>query len=261
MPDPERERARVLILAGTAEGRALAETLAARDRVAPIVSLAGLTDAEAPAGVALRRGGFGGAGGLTAYLRATAVAALVDATHPFAARISEHAAEAAATARVPLFRVRRRPWLPEPGDRWHIVDTLESGLTRLHALQVHRVFATPGRRALPRLAEEPTLHFLVRGIVPPPPADIPPNVTWVPGKPPFPVPAEVTLLRAHAVQALFVQASGGDLTRDKLHAARELRLPVVLLTPPSQAGPGTASGSVADALAWLERVVADARAT
>jgi precorrin-6A/cobalt-precorrin-6A reductase len=108
------------------------------------------------------------------------------------------------------------------------------------------------------LAAEPALHFVVRGITRP--ESLPPNVTWIAGRPPFPPAAEAALLRRHAVEALFVQASGGDLTRDKLAAARELGLPVAMLTPPQEPGGGT-SGSVADALAWLGRVVADYPAT
>ncbi len=255
MPDAgERDLPRVLILAGTAEGRAIAETLAASCTVSPIVSLAGLTDAEAPAGVVMRRGGFGGMGGLANYLRAVRAAALIDATHPFAAAMHRHATIAARTAAVPFFRVQRRPWLPEPGDRWHPFDSLDAGLSWLRAQGATRVFATLGRRALPRLAAEPALHFVVRGITRP--ESLPPNVTWIAGRPPFPPAAEAALLKRHAVEALFVQASGGDLTRDKLAAARELSLPVAMLTPPQEPGAG-ASGSVADALAWLGRVVAE----
>jgi len=245
------ERPRVLILAGTAEGRAVAETLAAQGTVAPVLSLAGLTEAEAPTGVVVRRGGFGGVGGLASYLRALGFAALVDATHPFAARMHRHATEAARQAGTPCFRVQRRPWLPQAGDRWEAVDALETGLDRLRG-RFARVFATLGRRALPRLGEEPDLHFLVRGIVRP--DEVPANVTWVAGRPPFPVAAEIRLFRHHAVEALFVQASGGELTADKLDAARELRLPIVMLTPPQPSG-GSSSGSVADALAWLDRVL------
>jgi precorrin-6A/cobalt-precorrin-6A reductase len=245
------ERPRVLILAGTAEGRAIAETLAAQGRMAPVLSLAGLTEAEAPSGVVVRRGGFGGAGGLAAYLRGLRFAALVDATHPFAARMHSHAVAAARNADVPCFRVQRRPWLPEAGDRWHAFDRLEDGLAWLGA-RADRVFATLGRRALPQLGAEPGLHFIVRGIVRP--DDLPSNVTWIAGRPPFPLAGEVRLFRRHAVQALFVQASGGELTADKLAAARELGLPVAMLTPPQAAG-GDALGSVAEALAWLEHLL------
>lgn len=239
-------RPTVLVLAGTAEGRAVAEALADSDAVAPVMSLAGLTEAEAPQNVVVRRGGFGGVGGLASYLRHGGIAAVIDATHPMAARMHHHAVEACRSAGVPCFRVQRREWVPEAGDRWHAVTELEAGFTWLRE-RATRVFATLGRRSMDLLAEQRDLHFLVRGMVRPP--AVPANVTWIAGRPPFTVASEVALLRFHAVEALFVQASGGEATSDKLVAARELGLPVVLLARPQP--PEGASGSVADAMSWL----------
>lgn len=239
-------RATVLVLAGTAEGRAVAEALAGDDAVAPVMSLAGLTEAEAPRDVIVRRGGFGGVGGLAAYLRQGRFAAVIDATHPMAARIHHHAAQACTAAGVPCFRVQRREWLPDAGDRWRAVSDLAAGFAWLRP-RASRVFATLGRRALEVMAEERRLHFVVRTIIRP--AALPDNVTWVGGRPPFTVASEVALLRFHGIQALFVQASGGEATSDKLVAARELELPVVMLTRPQP--PEGASGSVAEALSWL----------
>ncbi|NJA56097.1 precorrin-6A/cobalt-precorrin-6A reductase, partial [Streptomyces sp. NEAU-H3] len=95
MPAPH-----VLILGGTTEARRLAEALTGTPwRVT--TSLAGRVAAPRALPGAVRVGGFGGTDGLTAWLRAHHVAALVDATHPFAATMSFHAAGAAAAAGVP----------------------------------------------------------------------------------------------------------------------------------------------------------------
>ena len=64
---------------------------------------------------------------------------------------------------------------------------------------------------------------------------------------------EVALLRQHEVRALFIQASGGELTYAKLEAARALGLPVMMLTRPQ--APEGASGSVPEAMAWLVAVL------
>ena len=53
--------------------------------------------------------------------------------------------------------------------------------------------------------------------------------------------------------APWIQASGGELTYAKLAAARELGLPVVMLTRPQP--PAGASGSVPEAMAWLAGVL------
>jgi precorrin-6A/cobalt-precorrin-6A reductase len=242
--------ARVLILGGTGEAAALARAVAASGWAAPILSLAGLTEAAPVEGVVMRSGGFGGPGGLAAYLRGTGIAALVDATHPMAARISEHAARACSDAGVPRFRLQRSAWELQAGDRWHAVPTIADGLDWLRP-RARRVFATLGRRALAELGRSEGFTFVARGIVRPP--ELPANVLWVSGRPPFPVEEEVALFRRHQVGALFVQASGGEVTYAKIAAARELRLPVAMLTRPQP--PAGAAGSVPEALAWLGGVL------
>ena len=44
--------------------------------------------------------------------------ALVDATHPYAARISTNAAKAALITKVPLVSLVRPAWIPSAGDDW-----------------------------------------------------------------------------------------------------------------------------------------------
>ncbi|MGE3290295.1 MAG: cobalt-precorrin-6A reductase [Geminicoccaceae bacterium] len=241
---------RALILGGTAEAGALARTLAAGGEVVPILSLAGLTEAAPVQGVVMRSGGFGGPEGLSAYLRATGIVAVFDATHPFAARITEHAVRACAAAGVPRFRLQRALWQLQPGDRWHAVDSIGQGLDWLLP-RARRIFVTLGRKALDELGRAEAFTFVMRGITRP--ETLPANVIWMSGRPPFPVEDEVALLERHEIRALFIQASGGELTYAKLAAARELGLPVVMLTRPQ--APDGASGSVPEAVAWLAGVL------
>lgn len=240
----------MLILGGTGEAAALARAVAASGWAAPILSLAGLTEAAPVEGVVMRSGGFGGPGGLAAYIQGTGVAAVFDATHPFAARISEHAVRACAEAGVPRFRLQRAAWELQPGDRWHAVGSIAQGLAWLEP-RARRVFATLGRRALEELAKAEAFTFVVRGIVQP--DFVPVNVVWISARPPFPLDAEIALLKRHEVQALFVQASGGEVTYTKVAAARALKLPVVMLTRPQP--PAGAAGSVPEALSWLAGVL------
>jgi len=114
---------RVLILGGTGEARALAAELAARPGVEVTSSLAGRVARSGAAAGGVRIGGFGGVAGLTAYLAEQSVDTLVDATHPFAATISAHAASAADATGVPLVVLRRPGWSAQPGDRWTRVPT------------------------------------------------------------------------------------------------------------------------------------------
>src|SRR4051795_12873944 len=98
----------VLVLGGTAEARALANALTEADPGLRVVSsLAGrVARPRLPAGE-VRLGGFGGPAGLAAWLRERRIAAVVDATHPFAERISASAARACPQAGVPLLRLER----------------------------------------------------------------------------------------------------------------------------------------------------------
>ena len=99
----------VLVLGGTGEARRLAAALDA-DGTRVISSLAGRVSRPALPVGEVRVGGFGGPEGLAAFLRTTDVGIVVDATHPFAARISAHAAAACAVTGVPLVRLQRPGW-------------------------------------------------------------------------------------------------------------------------------------------------------
>ena len=91
-------RLRLLILGGTSEASALARRLSGESWTAPVLSLAGATANPAPQPIPQRLGGFGGADGLAAYLVRERIAAVIDATHPFAAGISANAAVACRAA-------------------------------------------------------------------------------------------------------------------------------------------------------------------
>src|SRR5215472_2761200 len=131
---------RILILGGTTEARRLAERLAERVDVAATVSLAGRTTAPAAYAVPVRVGGFGGAEGLSQYLTAERVDALVDATHPYAAIISANAAD----ARVALLALRRPPWVALAGDRWIEVSDAAAAVQALGEAP-RRVFLALGK--------------------------------------------------------------------------------------------------------------------
>ena len=241
--------ARVLILGGTAEARALAATL--HDDGVPVVSsLAGrVARPRLPVGET-RIGGFGGPDGLAAWLREHAIGAVVDATHPFAQRISDSAAQAAAATGTPLLRLERPGWTAGAGDRWTWVDNLAGAARELEACGARRAFLTSGRQGLAAFAGLDALWFLIRCVDPPAPP-LPRHHEVVLDRGPYTVDGERTLLTGHRIDALVTKDSGGAHTAAKLTAARELGLPVIVVRrPPRPAGEGAAVASVADAAAW-----------
>ena len=101
----------VLLLGGTGEARRLAALLAGRrPELRVVTSLAGRVAQPALPVGEVRIGGFGGAAGLAEWLRRERVGAVLDVTHPFAARISAAAVTASAEVGVPLLVVRRPGW-------------------------------------------------------------------------------------------------------------------------------------------------------
>ena len=91
---------RILILGGTRDAREAAAALMARGHDV-VSSLAGVTEQPLVPLGQLRVGGFGGVDGMSKYLVADAISVVVDATHPFAVRISQHAHDACLTTGVP----------------------------------------------------------------------------------------------------------------------------------------------------------------
>ncbi|WP_432084972.1 cobalt-precorrin-6A reductase [Streptomyces sp. bgisy095] len=217
----------VLILGGTTEARALAGLLHPRVRVTS--SLAGrVARPRLPEGE-VRIGGFGGADGLAAWIGAHAVDAVIDATHPFAERISFHAARAAATAHVPLLALRRPGWVPEEGDDWRDVGSLAEAAAALDGLG-DRVFLTTGRMGLAAFADRPE-WFLVRSVDAPEPP-VPARAEILLDRGPFTLEGERELLRRHRIDVLVTKDSGGAATAPKLTAARESGVPVVVVRRP-----------------------------
>lgn len=222
----------VLVLGGTAEARRLAGLLVAALPAGARVtsSLAGrVTGPRLPPGE-VRIGGFGGAAGLAAWLRTHQVDALIDATHPFAGTISFHAAAAAAEAHVPLLAVRRAGWVPGDGDDWHPVASLVAAAEALPALG-QRVFLTTGRTGLAAFAGLDALWFLSRSVEAPEPP-YPARTEVLLDRGPFTVDGERELIHRHRVDVLVTKDSGGAATAPKLAAAREARIPVIVVRRP-----------------------------
>jgi precorrin-6A/cobalt-precorrin-6A reductase len=236
---------RVLILGGTTEASAIARALADDARFEPVLSLAGRTRAPVAPPIPWRVGGFGGVAGLVSYLRAAGIGALVDATHPFAARMKANAAQAAAQAGVPRLAVLRPAWQAQDGDCWIQAGDMAAAFAALGPLP-RRVFLSIGRQEL--AAFGPPHAYVVRSVDPP--DRLPPNATAIMARGPFTEAAERALLAAHEVDILVTKNAGGDATAAKLAAARALRLPVVMVARPAPPEPPVVADA-AGALDWL----------
>ncbi|WP_017240266.1 cobalt-precorrin-6A reductase [Streptomyces sp. SS] len=238
----------VLILGGTTEARALAGLLHGSGEVRVTSSLAGrVASPRLPAGE-VRIGGFGGVDGLVDWIRAHAVDAVIDATHPFAEHISFNAARAAATAHVPLLALRRPGWVPEDGDDWRSVASLEQAAHALDGLG-DRVFLTTGRLGLASFAACPQ-WFLVRS-VDAPDTPMPARTEVLLDRGPFSLDDERELIRHHRIDVLVTKDSGGAATAPKLTAAREAGVPVVVVRRPPVPDGVPVAATPEEAAAWV----------
>lgn len=250
MPASPETTTKVLVLGGSAEAARLAARLAGDPRYETLSSLAGATRRPAALPGRVVSGGFGGAEGLARFLGTERIARVVDATHPFAARISANAAHACRRAGVPLLRLARPPWRPRAGDRWLEVADAAAAAARLPGLG-DRVFLSLGRKRLDAFAGLAETWFLVR-LIEAPAAPLPlARHRLVLARGPFRVEDELALMRAHGIEALVSKNSGGEATYAKIEAARRLGLPVLMLQPPPPPERVERVADVEAALAWL----------
>jgi precorrin-6A/cobalt-precorrin-6A reductase len=241
---------RILILGGTSEASALVRLLAGDARFSPTFSLAGRTRQPKAQPLPVRSGGFGGVAGLTAWLRREGVAAVVDATHPYAVQISAHAVAACASLAIPLLSILRPPWMRQEADRWIQVDNAEAAAGALGEAPA-RVFLSLGRLELAAFAAAPQHDYIARTIEPPGGGPFPPRIRFVLGRGPFSMDGEAAFLVRERIAIVVSKNSGGEATYAKIAAARGVGLPVVMIGRPAKPA-GIALASPEAAMAWLE---------
>jgi precorrin-6A/cobalt-precorrin-6A reductase len=236
---------RILLLGGTGEARTLAAAL--HPGVEVISSLAGrVPDPALPVG-RVRIGGFGGVDGMRRWLTDTPVDAVIDATHPFAATITAHAAAVCAELGLPHLLLARPAW--GHGDAIVVSSDREAAST-VAAKGFSRVFLTTGRTGVAAFRDSDA-WFLIRAVTPPDGDVLPRHHELLLSRGPYRYDGELAVLQSHRIDALVTKNSGGDMTRPKLDAAAALGVPVVMVDRPA-VPPGVRTVStVEDALAWV----------
>lgn len=236
---------RVLLLGGTGEGRALAARL--HPQVDIISSLAGrVPDPALPVGE-VRIGGFGGIDGLRRWLSENEISAVVDATHPFAATMTAHAAAACAGLGLPHLVLCRPAW--DAADAT-VVSSDVAAADRIATQGYSRVFLTTGRSGA-AVFRDSEAWFLIRVVTAPDPEDLPRHREVLLSRGPYGYDDEYALLRDHRIDVVVTKNSGGALTRAKLDAAQALGVDVVMIDRPPLPAGVTVVRSVDDAADWV----------
>lgn len=231
----------ILILAGTREARELCALVSDMDVTA---SLAGVTEAPFKLGVPSRVGGFGGGEQFLEYCKNNMVEGVVDATHPFAAKITERTHRICTEAGIPYLRLERPAWGLRQG--WLLVADAAA------AVQVvpkgARVFLATGRQTLGAFAGLDAAEVYVR-VVDETGAPFPfPNGRFVFGLPSSSVEEEKALFSMLGIEWLITKNAGGSDA--KLSAAEELGIKVVMIERPKLDIGGIVE-TPAEAAAWV----------
>ena len=215
---------RILLLGGVTEALAIARTLGPQH----VYSLAGVGRVPTDLTCEVRVGGYGGAEGLARYIRDEGIDLLLDATHPYAAQISQNAALAAAASTIPCWALRRPAWVAQPDDDWREVAHWSELVQALKPFK--RPLFTLGREPLEHVHEIPQEQFCTLRALEVYPGNERCEVIGARG--PFLIENERALFERQKIDVLISKNSGSTATEPKLEVARERGVPVLVLKRP-----------------------------
>ena len=242
---------KILILGGTGDAVKLAAKLAPIPDIEIISSLAGRTKKPNALVGQVRIGGFGGSIGLANYLQENLIDILIDATHPCAGQITVNGAIAAEFTNIPHLMLVRPQWERVSGDNWIEVENVEAAAQEIPE-SVKRIFITSGRQQLEPFLKRshiyPESWYLIRSIDPPDIEILNSHILLDRG--PFSLEQERRLLHEYQIEAIVSKNSGGGATYAKITAARELKIPIIMVQRPAIPD-GEKVTSIEEAIAWL----------
>lgn len=222
---------KILILGGTKEAAELAKKLVEAGHDVT-TSLAGITHNPAPVKGKVRIGGFSndtlsGAKGMAQYLEDENFDHLIDATHPFAKQISQNAKIASNLSGVPLEIKPRSPWLKHKNDQWIEVNNIEGAISVIPKNAT--VFLALGSKYIDIFKKRPDVNFIVRMVDKPNQPLRLAKHKLIFGKPNAKIEEEKALFNEHNISHIICRNSGGIGSYAKIEAARELKIPVIII--------------------------------
>jgi precorrin-6A/cobalt-precorrin-6A reductase len=236
---------RLLLLGGVTEALAIARTLGPQH----VYSLAGIGRVPTDLTCQVRVGGYGGVEGLAQFIRDEGIDLLLDATHPYAAQISQNAATAAQLSGIPCWALRRPAWKAQTGDDWREVSDWAELVEALKPFK--RPLFTLGREPLQHLDEIPEGQFWTLRALDNYPGNERCEVIGARG--PFLLDDERDLFERRQIDVLISKNSGSTATEPKLEVARERGVPVLILKRPELAGVEREFGAVANTIEALRQ--------
>ena len=223
----------LLLLGGTGEAKALAQ-FCIDNGINCIYSIAGLVRTP-KLNCPINIGGFSGSGGLNAFIKRENISAIMDATHPYAQKMSHQAVLSGKQTGIPVWRYQRPAWHKTPADDWQEHDDWPALLAAIENYQ--SIFLSAGQPSesvlnvlsqYQKKGQQQTLRTAV-----PCEHALPNNMDWIKAIGPFSWQQELELMASRKIDALITKNSGGTATQEKLHVAQALGIEIHMLKRPA----------------------------
>ena len=220
----------LLILGGTSEASACAHAVAT-EQISAILSYAGRVKES---NLNRLKCALAGLAALTEWWRICMLIRwhIIDATHPFAAQISQNAISAAKIASVRYCALTRPQWRAELQDSWHHVASVDEAARWLMRSAL-RVMLAIGRQKLSIFEPLRQHYFLLRLVDALTVRRILQTLIWKSRVGHFRMTLIWRYYGAARLTRLSAKNSGGTGARAKLDAARTLELDVVMIDGPA----------------------------
>lgn len=244
---PVRTGLNILLLAGSAEARQIAQAVQAQGLgVHALVS-------EPPRGpspmpVAFEVLEFTDAADLLPRL--TGFDAVVDASHGFDGQMTRIGHAAAQQAGLPFVSLNRLRWSLDESPLWSAAPSVRAAIAMIAPHE--QVFSAAGWASLPECAAFQGARLFLRQTSPHDRQPPYPFVKLVFGDAPFSVASETALFEDLRIDVLLCRNLGGRPSRPKLDAALALGLRVILIDPPAAPEGAETLTDVAQVLTWID---------
>lgn len=239
----------LLLLAGTGEADPLSREIDRRKDWSAIASIEG--GARIPKGLSLttRSGGFGGDEGFEKFIKDKLVKAVLDATHPFANRVSHRSARICKDLSIPYLLLSRPEWRQEEYGPWQDISN-EADAARVIPKGAS-VFVATGRKGLEDYKTLEDCTVICRQIDSAP-DHFPLAKGWFEvGTPPFSIEDERALFQKLGVDWLVLRNAGGTRSVSKIIAAHDLGIHIAMIGRPPPPDTQHAT-TIEEALVWLD---------
>ena len=221
---------KILIIGGTAEAKNLHFRLQEK-KLFTILSYVGLTESIDKEVKNIRVGGFGGATGMSAFVKDEGITHILDASHPFSKNITVNSLLAAQLAKIEYLGFERPKWQRQNGDKWKLVSDMNKAIKLID--ETDRVFVTIGSKEIRFLNRKPKPFYLIRMINEPENKMLLDRFKLIFDQGPFTFEQELEIMKEFSINKLITKNSGSNAVVEKIHAARELGVEVIMIERPT----------------------------